>query len=336
MAARSLVIFPTTMTEIVLDVANLSVEFTRPRGWFRSSRFLAVDGAGLRIGAGETVGLVGESGSGKSTLARAVLRLLRPSVGRVSGQVRCRGLDMLALGGAQLRRHRRNTQLVFQDPLACLNPRMTVGDTLQEPLKIFRPELTPADRRRLVDTMLVKVGLEPQAAARYPHQFSGGQCQRIGIARAMIIEPALLICDEPVSALDVSIQGQIVNLLCDMQRDTGAAMLFISHNLGIVRHISQRVYVMYRGRIVETAACEQLFAAPRHPYTRALIDAIPSIPARPPADEGAQAAEERPAASGCPFAPRCAHAANPCREQVPALSEAGPDHWVACLRAAEI
>jgi len=327
------------MTEPLLSVEDLRVEFTLPHGFFRRSRFLAVDGAELSVGRGETVGLVGESGSGKSTLARAILRLLRPAVGSISGRIRFRGQDLLALNDAELRQYRRHMQLVFQDPLASLNPRMTVGDTLAEPLKIFRRELTPPQRRTLVEAMLVKVGLEPSAATRYPGEFSGGQCQRIGIARAVIMQPALLICDEPVSALDVSIQGQIVNLLCDVQRESGAAMIFISHNLGIVRHVSQRVYVIYRGRIVESGATGRLFAAPRHPYTRALIAAIPGGPAGLSGSAGNEAvdlSDDRTAMRGCAFAPRCAFAITACGERVPALSETDPEHWVACLRSAEI
>jgi oligopeptide transport system ATP-binding protein len=321
----------------LLQVEKLSVEFEHRAGFLRASSLRAVDGVSMRVAPGETVGLVGESGSGKSTLARALMRLIRPSAGRVSGRVRFLDQEWLTMPPAELRRRRRHLQLVFQDPLACLNPRMTIGDTMHEPLKIFRPELDFEARRLLVDAMLVKVGLEPRICARYPNQFSGGQCQRIGIARAMIADPAMLICDEPVSALDVSIQGQIVNLLSDMQRETGAAMIFISHNLGIVRHVSQRVYVIYRGRIVERADCETLFAAPRHPYTRALIDAIPQIPVRPRFDSAPpDVSDARSGSPGCAFADRCAHAAKICREQVPDLAEAGSNHWVACLRFREI
>ena len=322
-------------TDPMLQVDELSVEFPLRRGIFQGSSLTAVDRVSMRVARGETVGLVGESGSGKSTLARALMRLIRPSAGSVSGRVRFLDRQWLTMPPAELRRHRRHLQLVFQDPLACLNPRMTIGDTMQEPLKIFRPELGSAARGQLVDAMLVNVGLEPQIRGRYPNQFSGGQCQRIGIARAMIVEPAMLVCDEPVSALDVSIQGQIVNLLADMQRETGAAMIFISHNLGIVRHISQRVYVIYRGRIVESADCETLFASPRHPYTRALIDAIPQISVRPRVDPRF-APDVQPESPGCAFADRCAYAAKPCRERAPDLAEAGSDHWVACLRLREI
>lgn len=219
--------------------------------------------------AGETLGLVGESGSGKSTLARAVLRL----IDACSGSVVWRGRDLLACDAAALRSLRRDLQIVFQDPLASLNPRMTVAETVAEPLRIFERRLTAHARRERVAGMLARVGLGAEAMGRYPQEFSGGQCQRIGIARAMILQPKLLICDEPVSSLDVSIQGQIVNLLLDLQRDAGTAMIFISHNLAVVRHISHRVMVMHGGSLVEVAPRDALFNAPNHPYTKALLAA---------------------------------------------------------------
>ena len=233
----------------------------------------AIRGVNFDLSAGETVGLVGESGSGKSTLARAILRLLQP----VRGGVEFLGVDLLRCSGAALRAHRRDLQIVFQDPLASLNPRMTVGEAIGEPLQIFEPRLTAGDRHRQVSAMLERVGLGATMAGRYPHEFSGGQCQRIGIARAMILSPKLLICDEMVSSLDVSIQGQIVNLLLDLQ-EAGMAVLFISHNLAVVRHLSHRVLVIYLGRLVEIALCDALFATPKHPYTRALLAAVPQLP----------------------------------------------------------
>ena len=320
----------------LLQTQDLRVEFPVRRGIFRSSQHLAVDGVDMRVGEGETVGLVGESGSGKSTLARAVLRLIRPGLGRVSGRVLFRNRDVTTMSAAELSELRQHLQLVFQDPLAALNPRMSIGDALQEPLKIYRPALTAAERASLVETMLLKVGLSASSARRYPRQFSGGQCQRIGIARAMILRPDLLICDEPVSALDVSIQGQIVNLLTEMRSETGAAMIFISHNLAVVRHISQRVYVMYRGRIVESAPCAVLFASPRHPYTRALIAAIPTADSARSATPAAAVLEVGVEARGCAFRDRCVHAAPACGDAVPALQSAGPEQWVACLRFREI
>ncbi len=227
----------------LLSVRNLQVRF---------GAFAAVQDVSFDLAAGETLGLVGESGSGKSTLARAILRLI-PAAG---GQVLWNGEDLLACPPRELRQRRRDLQIVFQDPLASLNPRMSVGDALAEPLKIFEPTLTAGVRAARIAAMLERVGLTADMARRYPHEFSGGQCQRIGIARAMMLRPKLLICDEPVSSLDVSIQGQIVNLLADLQKELGTAMLFISHNLAVVRHLSHRVLVIYRGRPVEVAACE--------------------------------------------------------------------------------
>jgi oligopeptide transport system ATP-binding protein len=248
----------------LLRVRDLSVSF---RG------HAAVSGVSFDLFAGETLGLVGESGSGKSTLARAILRL-EPVA---HGSVLWRGDNLLTCSAAALRSRRRDLQIIFQDPLASLNPRMPVGETIAEPLRIFEPGLTAGARQARVKEMLERVGLSAAMMRRYPHEFSGGQCQRIGIARAMILAPKLLICDEPVSSLDVSIQGQIINLLLDLQRDAGTAMLFISHNLAVVRHLSHRIMVMYSGSIVEVASREALFAAPVHPYTRALLAAVPSL-----------------------------------------------------------
>jgi oligopeptide transport system ATP-binding protein len=240
---------------------------------------LAVDLGGRRVledvsfemRPGETLGLVGESGSGKSTLARALLKLIPAAC----GTIRWCGIDLATLGPASLRTRRRDFQMVFQDPLASLDPRMSVAEILAEPLEIFEPQKGAAEREGDVAAMLGRVGLSPAAMHRHPHEFSGGQCQRIGIARAMMLRPKLLICDEPVSSLDVSIQGQIVNLLADLQSDLGTALLFISHNLAVVRQLSHRVMVIEAGRIVEIAERETLFASPAHPYTRALLAAVP-------------------------------------------------------------
>ena len=299
----------------------------------------ALCGVSFDILAGETVGLVGESGSGKSTLARAILRLVRAQAGAVSW----RGLDLLTCDAAALRALRRDLQIVFQDPLASLNPRMTVGESIAEPLRIFE---RASDRARAAGAGGRDAGAggaRRRMVGRYPHEFSGGQCQRIGIARAMILGPKLLICDEPVSSLDVSIQGQIVNLLLDLQRDSGTAMLFISHNLAVVRHLSHRILVMYSGRLVETAPRDALFAAPVHPYTRALLAAVPSVPKRatthavPPASRShgrpAAPAEAASGASGAHFAIavptpwRCA------ARTAPPLEEVAAEHWVACHRS---
>jgi oligopeptide transport system ATP-binding protein len=310
----------------LLEVRGLSVHF---------GAFAALEDVSFDLQAGETVGLVGESGSGKSTLARAILRL----VPALRGTVMWRGANLLACDARALRRQRRDLQIVFQDPLASLDPRMTVGEILAEPLKIFESPLPFPARQARIGEMLERVGLAAGMSDRYPHEFSGGQCQRIGIARAMMLRPKLLICDEAVSSLDVSIQGQIVNLLLDLQRDFGTAMLFISHNLAVVRHLSNRVLVMYLGRLVEVAARDVLFAAPRHPYTRALLAAVPD-PTRPPAGVALIAGEAIPSggsfASGCVYRPRCAYAQAHCALATPQLEKAGPDHEVACHRWREL
>ncbi|MDP9008816.1 MAG: ATP-binding cassette domain-containing protein [Pseudomonadota bacterium] len=320
------------MNNPLLRVRDLCVAFgTNP----------AVRGVNFDLFAGETVGLVGESGSGKSTLARAILRLLQP----VRGSVEFLGLDLLKCSGAALRAQRRNLQIVFQDPLASLNPRMTVGEAIGEPLQIFEPGLTPSVRLAQVSAMLERVGLDVSMADRYPHEFSGGQCQRVGIARAMILSPKLLICDEVVSSLDVSIQGQIVNLLADLQREAGMAVLFISHNLAVVRHLSHRVLVIYLGKLVEIAPCDALFASPVHPYTRALLAAVAHLPSKPvaaaPAVAGVPALVAEPIpparlmASGCAYRDRCPYVLPICETSDPPLIEVSAGHWVACHRSHE-
>jgi oligopeptide transport system ATP-binding protein len=325
-----------SMADLLLRVADLRVEF----GARAALRDVTFD-----LFAGETLGLVGESGSGKSTLARAILRLVRSS----KGSVAWRGQDLLTCEPAALRRLRRDLQIVFQDPLASLNPRMTVGDSIAEPLCIFERGLNAQARRGRVAGMLERVGLAADMMGRYPHEFSGGQCQRIGIARAMILGPKLLICDEPVSSLDVSIQGQIVNLLLDLQRDAGTAMLFISHNLAVVRHLSHRILVMYSGRLVEIAPRDALFAAPVHPYTRALLAAVPAVP--PAGDQATGPLRAPPSAqppmriepgasqpiseAGCAFRDRCPCAVAVCGTTVPPLEEVAAGHWVACHRSRE-
>jgi oligopeptide transport system ATP-binding protein len=260
------------MSEVLLEVSDLNVTFgTR----------VAVRDASFELHAGETLGVVGESGAGKSTLARAVLRL----VAAASGRIVWRGMDLLACGTAELRAQRRDLAIVFQNPLASLNPRMRVAEIVAEPSRIFERSLDAATHRRRAESMLERVGLRAALGRRYPHELSGGECQRVAIARAMILRPKLLVCDEPVSSLDVSIQGQIVNLLRDLQREEGTAMLFISHNLAVIRHVCHRVSVMYAGSLVETASRDALFASPRHPHTRALLAAAHAhgpARARPP------------------------------------------------------
>lgn len=326
------------MTDTLLEVRGLGVEF---------GASVALEDVSFDVAAGETLGLVGESGSGKSTLARAVLRLIPAA----RGKILWRGVDLLRCEAAALRQQRRDLQIVFQDPLSSLNPRMTVGEILAEPLKIFEPQLRAPERLARVGDMLERVGLAVSMIQRYPHEFSGGQCQRIGIGRAMMSRPKLLVCDEPVSSLDVSIQGQIVNLLLDLQRDFGTSMLFISHNLAVVRHLSHRVMVMYLGRIVEVAARDVLFAAPMHPYTRALLAAVPDPacvfeePARlvapqPAASVPLLAATELARAShlpsGCAFRDRCVYAEPACAASIPVLEPVGVEHVVACHRRREL
>ncbi|MBS0613551.1 MAG: ABC transporter ATP-binding protein [Proteobacteria bacterium] len=255
----------------VLEVRGLCVRHAAREGG-RPSRAALAD-VNLQLGAGEMVGLVGESGSGKSTLVRAVARLLPAE----AGEVRVLGLNWLRLHGRALREQRRHLQLVFQDPLASLNPRMSVGEALSEPLRAFHPRMGAPERREAVAVMLERVGLSAADASRYPRLFSGGQCQRIAIARAMIAKPRILICDEPVSSLDVSIRGQILNLLLDLQRDAGTSMLFISHDLAVVRHLCRRTYVLLAGRIVDEGPTAELFARPHHPYTLELLAAAPRL-----------------------------------------------------------
>jgi peptide/nickel transport system ATP-binding protein/oligopeptide transport system ATP-binding protein len=294
----------------------------------------AVDGVSFTVQPGETLGLVGESGSGKSTIGRLVLRLIEPTAGRV----RFEGRDVLELRAGDLNQLRRHAQIVFQDPYASLNPRMTVSQMLAEPLQLHAV-VPPGRRRERVAELLGLVGLEPRAAARYPHEFSGGQRQRVAIARALALEPKLIVCDEPVSALDVSIRSQVLNLLRDLQRRFGLAYIFISHDLAVVKHIADRVAVMYLGRIVETARTAKLFAEPRHPYTRALLSAIP-VP-RPGIARDRQILKgdiPSPIAPppGCHLHLRCPFAIDKCRLERPPLIADASGHATACHRTAEL
>ncbi len=328
------------MSTPLLAVENLRVHFPVAVGGLLRRRHLwlkAVDGVSFALAPGETLGVVGELGCGKSTLGRALLRLIEPTAGRVVWL----GEDLAALDAEGLRRQRRAMQIVFQDPLAALDPRMTVGDIIAEPLSTHEPGLGRAAIRARVADMLARTGLAPQMINRYPHEFSGGQCQRIGVARAMILEPRLIVCDEPVSALDVSIQAQIINLLMRLQREFGLSLLFISHDLAVVRHISHRILVLYLGRTMEVAGRDTLYAAPRHPYTKALISAVP-IP-----DPKLERRKQRlvlsgdlpsPLAppSGCVFRTRCPLAIQRCTEEAPAIEEVGRGHQVACHRWREV
>jgi oligopeptide transport system ATP-binding protein len=302
----------------------------KPVGWIK-----AVDGVDLTVMPGETVGLVGESGCGKSTLGRLVVRLQDPT----EGSIRFEGKDIAGRDEREMLPFRRAIQIVFQDPYSSLNPRMKVGRILSEPLRIHLG-LGAAETEREVLKLLDSVGLPAAAKDRYPHEFSGGQRQRIGIARALALKPKLIVCDEPVSALDVSIQAQILNLLQDLQEQFGLSYLFISHDLSVVRHMSDRVAVMYLGRIVELASAADLFASPRHPYTRALMASAPLPDPRastevPPLEGTVPSAANPP--SGCHFHTRCAHAQDRCRvDPGPSLDIVAPDHRVRCLRAGEI
>jgi oligopeptide transport system ATP-binding protein len=319
------------MSAPLVSVSNLVVDYATPRG-----RLRAVDGVGFELRAGETLGIVGESGCGKSTLGRALLRLVPAAAGTVTWL----GRDLATLRREELRRARRDLQIVFQDPLASLDPRMTIGESIAEPLRVHEPRLSEDAVRARVAAMLADVGLAADLANRYPHEFSGGQCQRVGIARAMILQPRLVVCDEPVSALDVSVQGQIVNLLLDLQREHGTALVFISHNLAVVRRVCHRVLVMYLGRTMELATREDLYARPLHPYTRLLLDAVPvadpAIERHRQAMAAGEVASPFAPPSGCVFRTRCAHAQPRCAEQRPPLETTGAGRSVACLRWREL
>jgi oligopeptide transport system ATP-binding protein len=314
--------------ETLLRVEHLVKHFPVRRGLFGrvNGAVQAVDGVSFALAVGETLALVGESGCGKSTTGRLVLRLLKPTSGRVWFD----GEDLTALSEAAIRRHRRSLQIIFQDPFGSLNPRMTVGQMLEEPLALHG--LAQGRQRERVAEVLGLVGLAPEHSRRYPHEFSGGQRQRIGIARALAVEPRLIVCDEPVSALDVSIQAQVINLLAQLQSRFGLSYLFIAHDLAVVKHIATRVAVMYLGRIVERADKRALFAAPRHPYTQALLASIPvPDPALKRERKVLQGDVPNPAAppSGCRFRTRCPHARARCAEESPPLTEED-GHAVAC------
>ena len=314
----------------VLDVQGLVKHYSVGRGLFGSGRrrLHAVDGVSFAIAPGETLGLVGESGCGKSTVGKAVLRLVEPTAGRIVLE----GEDITALSRSALIAKRRKMQVIFQDPYSSLNPRMTAGEIVQEPLINFGIG-TRAEQQERVAALFARVGLRPDQRNNYPHEFSGGQRQRLGIARALALGPSVVIADEPVSALDVSVQAQVINLLMDLQEEYGLSYLFIAHDLGVVEHISHRVAVMYLGKIVETAPREMLFAEPRHPYTEALLAAVPvshpRMRRRRVVLKGDVPSPINPP-SGCRFHTRCPIAVARCREEEPALLGDSSGHSVAC------
>lgn len=323
--------------DVLIEVKNMKMYFPVTAGIVfqrKVADIKAVDGVSFTINKGETLGLVGESGCGKTTTGRAILQLYKPT----AGEVLFEGQNLPDLSNRQMRRVRRDMQIIFQDPYGSLNPRMTCGDIVGEPLKVHKLTGSKGEYRDRINELLLTVGLNPYMGDRYPHEFSGGQRQRIGIARALAVNPSFIVCDEPVSALDVSIQAQVINLLEDLQEQFGLTYLFIAHDLSVVRHISDRVAVMYLGHIVEIADRNELYENPLHPYTRALLSAVP-IP-----DPVVEAERERIILTGdvpspmhppegCVFHTRCPVMIDDCRVAMPELREVSPGHWVACIRS---
>jgi oligopeptide transport system ATP-binding protein len=326
------------MTEL-LRVDNLSKTFSINAGGFFSKplKLKALQDISFSVQRGETLGIVGESGCGKSTLGRCILQLLKPDEGRVVWM----GTDLNSLPGEEMRKRRADLQIIFQDPQASLNPRMTVGEIVADPLKTLKPELNREQRRQRVMEIMEAVGLQPEMINRYPHEFSGGQAQRIGIARALITEPKLIVCDEPVSALDVSIQAQILNLLSELKDQFGLTLIFISHNLSVVRHVSDRIMVLYLGRIVELASGDELYMDAKHPYSKALLTAVPIPDPKRARQRNIDALTgEIPSPinppSGCTFRTRCRYATERCAEVRPPLETVSDGRQVACIRWREI
>lgn len=323
------------MAEPLLVVDDLKVHYPIGKTLFKEGHILrALDGVSFTVNKGEVVGLVGESGSGKTTLGRAVLRLVEPT----SGTVKLDGQEVTTLSPADLKALRSRMQIIFQDPYASLNPRMSVGQTLGEALMLHRIG-TRRDREQRIGDLLEKVGLPRTAAARFPHEFSGGQRQRIGIARALAVNPEFIVADEPVSALDVSIQAQIINLLQDLRKELGLSLLFIGHDLSVIEFLCDRVIVLYLGRVMEMGTAAELYMRPRHPYTRALLDAAP-VPDPTVRRERITLKGDLPSPisppSGCVFRTRCPYAIEPCAQTIPPLRQTQTGHSVACIRADEL
>ena len=323
------------MSNSLLQVENLKVSFdVSSEGdmpWTKPKKLQSVNNFSFNLSSGETLGIVGESGCGKSTLARAIVKMVPTD----SGKVLWLGNDLLSLNKSEMRKHRKQIQMIFQDPLASLNPRMNIGEIIAEPLRTHYPKTPEADVQERVSDVMKKVGLLGNLVNRFPHEFSGGQCQRIGIARALILKPKLIICDEPVSALDVSIQAQVVNLLMDLQEEMGLTLIFIAHDLSIVKHISTKIMVLYLGNMVEFANSRYIYENPRHPYTQALISAVPIPDPRIEKNkkliliEGDLPSPVNPP-SGCVFRTRCHKAKEICSNEKPKFKEAVTDHEVAC------
>jgi oligopeptide/dipeptide ABC transporter ATP-binding protein len=316
---------------MLLEVSELRTHFSVKHGaWARRRTLKAVDGVSFGVGAGEVVALVGESGSGKTSLGRSILRLIEPT----SGSVRFDGVDIMRLSPAGMRQRRKDMQIIFQDPFASLNPRMTVAAILGQALDIHHLARGAARQARIVQ-LLQQVGLSAEHLQRYPHEFSGGQRQRIGIARALSVMPRFIVADEPVSALDVSIQAQVINLLQDLQRELGLTLLLITHDLGVVEYLADRVIVMYLGRLMEIAPRRELFGNPRHPYTQALLSAIP-VPDPDARQRRVILQGDMPSAlappSGCVFRTRCPIASGECAAVIPPLEAVSPQHFKACIR----
>lgn len=329
------------MTKPLLEVRDLKKHFPITAGLFKKAVgwVKAVDGVSFAIQRGETMGLVGESGCGKTTTGRMVLRLLDRTAGQMIMRTGDREVDLGQLHGEELRRFRRHMQMIFQDPYSSLNPRMTVRDLIREPLQTLGDHLSTKEMENRVKQITEAVGLKVQFLPRFPHAFSGGQRQRICIARAMVLNPQLVVCDEPVSALDVSVQAQIVNLLKDLQQEFGLTYLFIAHDLSVVENISSRVAVMYSGRIVEMAATHEMFAQPRHPYTEALMRAVPKPDPALKKDRlvlPGEVADPSNLPPGCAFHPRCRFAVDRCKQEVPELRDLGGGRYTACHLAEQL